>query len=58
MEKLQIMALWSQEIVSSGFCLIFFTVLLIAVLAAIINCTELADRQGIDRFELKFYSFP
>ena len=58
MEKLQIMALWSQEIVSSGFCLSFFTVLLIAVLVAIMNCIELADRQEIDCFKLKFDTFP
>ena len=37
---------------SSGFCLSFVTVSLIAVLVAIINCTGLAYRQGIDRFKL------
>ena len=39
---------------SSGFCLSFVTVSLIAVLVAIINCTGLAYRQGIDRFKLNF----
>ena len=39
---------------SSGFCLSFITVSLIAVLVAIINCTGLAYRQGIDRFKLNF----
>ena len=42
---------------SSGFCLSFVTVLLTAVLVAIINCTELAYRQGIDHFRLKYYTF-
>ena len=51
---LQGMAIWSQVIVSSGFCLSFVTVSFIAVLVAIINCTGLAYRQGIDRFKLHF----